>query len=751
MMREVERQTIYEPPTIELATGQPTPVNLLYTYDEGIDAVIIARVEFTGLDFSNRLGNYFAHALVSTTPDDDLRSVLPAELWDAPFWQASQGAGTVLPPLTSPPPPGPVTRQTVSGVCTPEQLAVLATLADQAMNSGRQLLLIGEDTGKICRWIAAAAYLLAPGAARRLTFSTYSYDPFRCRTHIVGTVPGTRPLHHDRTAGFHIADLVTGELPAVPPSPAAALLARLGVVAAAEVWRLAGSLCAAPELRLSEAIAMLAGAALMLGEALTPDETVTAIEWLSTTADERVTGEHLAAAVSAALSQPLAEFPDRHKRQLVALAQRAAGADSLTSQLEAAIVAGAMDAAGEGRPPGDGITLHDPAALRAAGERCAAVLATADAAQALDLLAWASASGANPASEVIRHVGRDVIVAGLLATAELPGLTEIAAASPDLRAGLAEGIAALPGGDRQRLVAGTAAGYFRLEDFADHPELGEEWVIGQAGTGVIAPILALAHTMAFRRTWQHDPAVDERLIGRLWPGTQWTAAEAVQVTGLPPGEIGTEAVTSRLAALLDHVPRAADDGWVALVDALAALPPGTLPQPVAERAAELAELIQLSQDEVRRGQPDMAITILLRRYGKGSPVADVFIRVRLSLLLTGYRRLGVVLAGWPHELFNLFCEYLREEGDHDRLSLPVLASLFVAMERLEARRFQYADQLSDDVLAPMLQGWSKPEIRALGVEADRIAEKASASIDVWFIRNSQSRRSRLPHFRRRDP
>lgn len=768
MMREVERQTIYEPPTIELATGQQTPVNLLYMYDEGLAAVIIARIEFTGLDFSNRLGNYFVHALVSTNPEDDLRSLLPVELWDAPFWQSSQGADTELPPLDSPPPLGPVTRQAVlaSGVCTPEQLAIVATVADQALNAGRQLLLVGKDTGTMCRCIAAAAYLLGPGSARRLTFSTYSYDPLRGRTHVVCTVEDTRRLTTERTVGFHIVDLVTGKLPDVPPCPAAILLARLGVVAAAGIWCLAGSLGAAPELPLSEAIAVLASAALIRGEPLTPDEASIAIEWLSAAADEGITGEHLAAAVSASLSQPLAELPAPRKQQLIALAERAdsrreqvggtaraAGADSLTSRLEVAMVAGAMDAADEGRPLGVAIALHQPAALLAAAEHCGARLATADAAQALDLLAWASAAGANPASEVIRHVGRDAIVSGLVAMAELPGLADAARAWPDLRAGMADGIAALPEADQQRLIAGTVAGNFLPEDFAGHRELGEEWVITQARTGAISPVAALTHVMTFRRTWQPDPVVDETLIGRLWPKKQWTVAEAVQVTGLPPGEIGTEPVTSRLAALLDRVPRQiAEGGWTTLVDALDTLPPGTLPPPVAELAAELAQIIRLTRDEVRRGEPVTAVAILIRRYGTGSPVADDFIRAQLPPLLIGYRELGAALAGWPAGLFIRFCDYIREEGDRGGVSMSLLASLFVAMQRLEkTRHYQYADLLSDRALGPMLQEWTKPEITTLGIEADRIAKETSVYIDVWFLRNSRGRRFRLPHIRRRDP
>jgi len=768
MMREVERYTIYEPPTTELASGRPTPANLIYTYVEDMDATIIARVEFTGLDFSDRFGNYFAHTLISTTPAEDLQSVLPVELWDASFWQSGQGSGSDLPPLASPPPTGPITRISVAAFvqsgCTPDQLATLVTLADQAMNAGRQLLVIGDNTGQISMWIAAAAYLLKPSSAKRLTFSTYEYDPLRCRTHIVGTVPGTRPLRPDRTAGFHIFDLVNGELPAIPSIPAAVLLARLGVVAAAEVWNLTGSLGAPPELPLGDALAILASAALVLGEALTVGEFSTAIEWLDTADGECSTSEHLSAAVLASFSQPLTELPALRKQQLVALAQRvdraseqqrdiaeSAGNKSMTSRLEAAIVAMAMDAAGEGRPPGDGIALRDLGVRQAAAQRCAALLMTADAAQSLNLLVWAAASGAEPISGVIRQVGRDTIVSAILATADLPGLVRVAHVWPDLRAGMVEGIAALSREDQHRLIAGPAARGLHARDFADHPELGEDWVITQANAGRIPPAKALAYVMAFRRSCRRNPAVDECLVGRLWPRDQWTAAEAVEVIGLPPEEIGTEAVTARLATLLLHVPeRAAERDWIALVGLLVTLPPGVLPPSAAEQAAELAELIELIENAARLQQSDTVIAELIRHCGAGSAVADDFIHVQLPPLLTSYRKLGTVLASWRDELFGRFCEYLREAENRGKLSVPVLASIFVAMQRLEVRYPEHANLLSDEVLAPMLRTWPRADIAALGIEADRIAADSSILIDLWFLKHDQSRRRRLPRIRRRD-
>src|ERR1017187_7052271 len=80
VMRGVGRHTVCEPPLALQATGTRSPddfpVNLLYAFNSSPEIVIIARVQFTGLDFSNRSGNYFAHSLITDSPDADLHEVL---------------------------------------------------------------------------------------------------------------------------------------------------------------------------------------------------------------------------------------------------------------------------------------------------------------------------------------------------------------------------------------------------------------------------------------------------------------------------------------------------------------------------------------------------------------------------------------------------------------------------------------------------------------------------------------------------
>src|ERR1035438_5884607 len=109
------------------------------------------------------------------------------------------------------------------------------------MGGGRRVLLVGEDSTAVCHWVAAACYLLGPALARRLTFATYSHDPRRCLTHVVGTVADATTVRLD-AAAFRAFDLTAGTIPEeIPASPAAALLARTGIAGSAGLWQTAAS------------------------------------------------------------------------------------------------------------------------------------------------------------------------------------------------------------------------------------------------------------------------------------------------------------------------------------------------------------------------------------------------------------------------------------------------------------------------------------------------------------------------------
>jgi len=103
VMHEIEDRTVYEPPGWLLASPRPEepeayPVAFSHGTSEATGAVILAQVVFAGADYSGRPGNYFAHALVTDTPEQDFGPLLPVELWGAELWQRHPAASTVRAP-----------------------------------------------------------------------------------------------------------------------------------------------------------------------------------------------------------------------------------------------------------------------------------------------------------------------------------------------------------------------------------------------------------------------------------------------------------------------------------------------------------------------------------------------------------------------------------------------------------------------------------------------------------------------------
>src|SRR5208283_1108988 len=115
VLREVEERTVYEPPRWLLAEPHPDepeayPVAFSYGTSEVPGTAIATHVVFTGADYSGRPGNYFVHALVTGTPEQDFGSLLPAELWGSGLWHSRPADGTELPPLPGPPARGVIDR-----------------------------------------------------------------------------------------------------------------------------------------------------------------------------------------------------------------------------------------------------------------------------------------------------------------------------------------------------------------------------------------------------------------------------------------------------------------------------------------------------------------------------------------------------------------------------------------------------------------------------------------------------------------
>ena len=757
--REVERQTIYEPPIALQAEAARSPddfpVNLLYAFNSNPDRAIIARVQFTGLDFSNRSGNYFAHSLISDNLEADLSAVLPVELWNASFWQSRQCDRTELPPLPAPGPAGFITRTriadflvTAGGTC--EQVAALLTATEAAMEGGRQVLLIGADAENVCQWIAAAAYLLDPRLARQLSFSTYNCDPRRCATHIVGTVSAAGPFRPDIVRAFHVFDLAHDAVPDVAPGGAALLLARLGVPAAGSLWELAYSLSPSTVRSLAEGFPALASAALMLGHRVTTPELTTALDWLLDHSSEISAGQ-FAAATRGALALPLAELTASEKRQLADVAAYGDEADmappgELVGLVEQTLVQIAFGEVDNGDPIGAGIRLRTRPARELATDGCSQRLRTTAPQVVIDLLTWAYAVGIEPAERLIWLAGRDAILPSLLAGTELPGLAETSGDWPTLRAGIVTGLAGLPVARQREVLADRGASILRANDFAADRALGTELLIAQARNGFVTRCTVLADFIGLRTDWRYSDAESEQFIGRLWNGRGWTPDEGIELIDLlDPSALAENPIRSRLDQLLRMVPTPdSTPAWATFVLHLAAVPPGPLPPEQAELADELSGQIALIEQASRDLPPDTTVAELLRRYGSGSAPARRLLDHLLPPLLLRHSDLSSVLGACPPDLFISLLGYSAAALANDGLDHPQIASLVLCMLRLKGHESNYDVDLDLQVLRPTLKKWRPTQINSLAAEVELIAQDLGQSSHALRMWHQTVRRRRIP-------
>jgi hypothetical protein len=766
VMREVEKLTVYELPLGWADVGDrgdaDYPVNLLYTFSDALDLVVIARVEYAGRDFSNRPGNYFAHSLVTRERAGDPGAPLPIELWDAPFWQSSRGVDTELPPLAAPLSKGPITPRVIADFIAAvpgrtEFAKALLTAADLALHTDRKVLIIGADTGVICHWIAAACYLLGPHGGPRLTFATYGNDLRHVRTCVVGALPATvgRGVPSDITASFWVFDLRRDELPGLALNPAAVLLANHGIAASGELWNLAVRLGADPGETLSELFPLLASTALILGGSLTAAELDAAVEWLSCASGDLVT-ELLPTAVSAASRASPADLPAHRQEQLVELARRAESGssrssepdESLTSRVECALAEGTLRRLDKGQPPGAGFRLHSARARNIAAVGTRHRLPSASAATAIRMLRWAHDAGGYPGDEAVREAGHAMIRQWPFDDQDMPDMIGLAGEWPEFRAGLTKGLAGLPPVAQATFLASRAATAFQLGDFTAFPALGEDWLVSAVHSSRMSHSSALDDIVRLRLgTGASSPVLDEQVIRRVWRNTAWTPAEGTDlITRLPAGELAAGSVASRLVSLLRDPPghwrrlRA----WTDFAAAVARTAENILPEADVPLAAELADAGQrLWSAYESRKPPDQAVLYLMRRYRDGSDELRLLLDRCLPPLMLDSHDLAEVLYQCPEGLFGLFCRYARHVIDDDVCSLHTIGMLFLMVRELRLRKkpnVERSRELEDQVIRPTLSTWSRRDIKELGRAMNDIVVNSSNWLDLWYKKNAKRRR-----------
>lgn len=713
VMREVEDRTVYEPPGWLLTSPHPEqprayPVVFCYGTSDATGAVITARVVSAGTDYSGRPGNYFAHALVTTTPTRDFGALFPVELWDAKLWQDRCADDTELPELTGPLQRGGIepgsTQAFLSAHDAAGVLPQLLTAVGKAIAGDRPVLLASRDIGDTVWWIAAVSYLLGEHLARRMTFTTYTHRPAHTRYHLTG-VP-TEALPTDAARSFQLFDLTTGQAPGAV-HPLAAIMADTGVTAAAELWQQAAVFGSGTEGSFDDWLAPVTAASGLLGRRLSPSETDEVAQWLLKSAAS-MPRQLADVAFGVLLSQPEGAPSDKRLAELHALT-RALPAPDLADRLELRLAERSLTrlAQGERVLP---LLLADRGAeeVRAQVVR---ILGTGTPAVASALLTWASASGLSLPDSELEQYGRERL--DLRATA--PELARLLHQSPAVRRGLLERLASEPPMAAETLFAGPAGGAFERDDLALYPRMTELWLIHAVAHGAVEPLRAFDEICDIRALIGRSPRVDGELLARLWPRgcPPEQLAELLQAVTEPPPADVTAWFTAEIGAIVAR--GALGGGMPQLARALDGHP--LLPllseadQRTVREAGRIEPLLLKARSAVRGGDVTV-FSGLFAAYAAADDDGRRFLRSELSTLLAEASPLGGALRDCPPEVAAAFCRELTGWLSPMRADTVLARRVFAALVHPDVvRQPGLVGQLR--AALEVVRGWHRKDVGVL--------------------------------------
>jgi GTPase-associated protein 1, N-terminal domain type 2/GTPase-associated protein 1, C-terminal domain/GTPase-associated protein 1, middle domain len=716
IMRQVEQLTVYELPSWDTSPAD-APVNLCHVHDAARGGDITACVVYAGADFSGRSGNYFAHALVTENPARDFGGLLPVELWESPVWARTPVDGTVLPTIQAAPPRGSFDRPAVAEFLAAQDdaqpvLARLLSAADQALGGGRPLVLWSPTSTDNAHWIAAISYLLGDARAREMSFYTYTRRPAQCRAHVIGTVPGVVTSPAALADGFRVFDMAARTLPDVATHPAAVLLAQVGVLRAAGLWRQAERLAAGTERSLDEWYPVVSATAALLGVEPLPSGAVGAIAgWLPRAAGRPapLTAPHVETVLAVLLDRD-GELGDDQLRPLVPVA-KAAGAVGQLQRIEVILVKRATSQLARGRPPSGPTPVATTEGIQVAVANCERLLGSADAATALTVLDWARETGLEPDPQLVERCGRDVIGPALTVMNRDRRIIRAGQAYPALARGLAAFITASGPDTARRLLRGVAGELLDSGDLRGYPNLRAMLLLEEVEAGRLPPVQALRELIELSPP-SASPLRDENLLTGLWPRGLTTPGEAVQLLWLLDGDLrGTPAL-----GLLDQAlqpPRRIDnlDTWFDLC-AQALDHPVCAQLPAATRLRlkalhGLGDMLEGARHAIKHGDLNEYQALEDRIEGLPGETRDLMRQYLAYLTLTAPRPVEE-LAACSEPVFYAICVQARARLDARPANHQLAARLFQSRHELRGgRTSRRARMLEDDVLAPTVPAWSR--------------------------------------------
>ena len=168
-----------------------------------------------GSDSTGRPGNVFAHAVLDRTAEAEPQH-RPIQWWRSPRWVCPYGAAAVARAVLPDEVPGPAAAVTKDSVLTfaldtsTWRLATLFGLLDAvaaALDGGPPVVLGVESTDAAAQWIGLVSFLMSPGTAALLNFSTFDRADqvaaaLQSKQHLTA-VPGRR---RDRGSGRGCGD-----------------------------------------------------------------------------------------------------------------------------------------------------------------------------------------------------------------------------------------------------------------------------------------------------------------------------------------------------------------------------------------------------------------------------------------------------------------------------------------------------------------------------------------------------------------
>jgi hypothetical protein len=755
VLRTVESLTSYQAP--RGLSARPTaaeiagcPVNLIYTCGPG---AIVANVIFTGTDFSQRSGNYFAHAIVSQDGVSAFGEILPIELWKSPDWASEPVADTELPMLSSPPRlsrDGELSREEIGrfldrGV-QGEQLTALLTAAENAvLRSGRPIIIVDPDTAVVARWIAAVCFLLHPAVARRLSFATYHHNPGHVDVHVIGTLPDSDfDLNETAFRSYVVFDVRTARTSDVAPEPGTALLVRAGPRRAAALWQRAGGLADIAGETLADWHPALVMAALLDGPEVALADLDVLSDWLPRHAASIPPGE--CREILRAFLDNAARRP-RHLAALAVLARRAAD-PGLAQRIEHLAVQEELRRAVAGEDISTGVPVTTAEGRAFAAAECAERLPEASAQVAISLLGWSTDLGLALPDAALRTCGERVLGPQLLRGPDENTLGVVAGARSLLEGVLACLAAAV---DEQPRAVDRAfeAGLDTMT--AERPgmlpdALQETALVAHVRKHPDDRIRALSRFMAKGRTEAGQPSAEshgrgrrlsEDLMRRMWPEGRWTAPEAVTAVGtFEPEQLLAEPV----------------HGWIVRAVTTPLREPGylepyeefcrdletlnldrTLPDKAREQLGSfLATLGKIEKIQHKRGKfQAVFIQQLAASYAGLAPPAQDRLRAALAgqvERLAGSRYLPVAVETFPVPVVSAFLDAARRRLRARPADVGAAARLLRALASLMAGRDKVIAPGLDEMLREELRVWRRADLNHV---YDRLQDEAP-EVAQWF-------------------